>query len=169
MHTTRHTLFIAIGTNLGERLENIFTAITRLAEFDIHVTKTSRVYETAPMYVEDQPRFLNMAIMAETALDAEDILKALKFLEDDIGRVKSIRNGPRLIDLDILYLDDQIIDEPHLQVPHVRIEERQFVLQPLLDLNADWLDARTGKIIKEMAQALAPDATLQPIGSNTPA
>ena len=163
-----HTLFIAVGTNLGERLENITTAITRLAESDIHVTKTSRVYETAPMYVEDQPRFLNMAVMAETTLDAEDILKVLKFLEEDIGRVKSIRNGPRLIDLDILYLDDKIIDEPHLQIPHIRIAERQFVLQPLLDLNPDWLDVRTEKTIKEMSQALASDATLYPIESSIP-
>ena len=87
----------------------------------------------------------------------------MKDLEEKIGRTPSFRNGPRLIDLDILYYDNLIINEEDLQIPHIKISERQFVLQPLMDINPDWLDIRINKTIKKMQQEAPLDKTLSPI------
>ncbi|MGB1361186.1 MAG: 2-amino-4-hydroxy-6-hydroxymethyldihydropteridine diphosphokinase [Alphaproteobacteria bacterium] len=157
------TVFIAIGTNLGNRQENLKTAISELKKNNVNILSESRIYETAPMYETEQERFLNMAVMGEYDQSPDDLLKLLKKLEEEIGRVPSFRNGPRLIDLDILYYDNLVMDTEHLQIPHIRINERQFVLQPLLDINQDWIDPRTGKSINDMAGAIPMDETLKPI------
>ncbi len=156
-------VFIAIGTNIGNRQENIDTAINQLNNNNVNIIKKSRIYSTAPMYETEQDRFLNMVVFAETNIKPTELLKLLKDLEEKIGRTPSFRNGPRLIDLDILYYDDLIINEEDLQIPHIKISERQFVLQPLMDINPDWLDIRTNKTIKKMQQEAPLDKTLSPI------
>ena len=157
------TVWIAIGTNMGDKNANLQTAITQLQQNNVNITKQSRIYETAPMYETEQDRFFNMTVMGETNLQPNDLLKLLKTLENEIGRTPSFRNGPRLIDLDILYYDNLIMDEEHLQIPHIRIAERQFVLQPLLDIDENFIDPRTNKSIREMAESIPADETLAPI------
>lgn len=144
-----HTVYIALGTNLGERLDNLRAAIKALAP-DATVLTRSHVYETPPWGYENQPAFLNMVVKAETGLEPETLLKYLKQLEAELGREKSIRWGPRLIDLDILFYDDLVIDTPPLVIPHPRLHERAFVLVPLADVAAEVVHPVLGDFIWEL-------------------
>ena len=126
-------IFLALGSNLGDRLHNLQQAIFGLPP-QVLPLRASQVYETPPWGYEDQPRFLNMAIEAATALPPLELLNYLKDREKQIGRRESVRYGPRLIDMDILFYEDQIFNEEQLQIPHPRLHERSFVLLPLNDL-----------------------------------
>ena len=126
-------IYIALGTNLGDRAENLRAAIDSLAP-ELRVTRESTIYETPPWGYTEQAHFLNMVIEAETSLEPRTLLDCLKKREADLGRVKLFRNGPRLIDLDILFYDDLVLEEENLTIPHPRLHERAFVLVPLADL-----------------------------------
>lgn len=126
-------VFIALGSNLGDRQNNLDRALEALGA-TVRLTVRSSVYETDPAYVTDQPVFLNMVIAGETGLSAEPLLSELKRIEDELGRVPTRRNGPRVIDLDILYYGDQVMETDRLIVPHPRIAERLFVLEPLVEI-----------------------------------
>jgi len=128
-----HTTYIALGANLGKRIENLRAAIDALTP-EISLLAKSHVYETPPWGYEEQPAFLNMVIKAETSLEPEALLNYLKQIEAEQGREKSVRWGPRLIDLDILFYDDLVVDTPPLVIPHPRLHERGFVLVPLADV-----------------------------------
>lgn len=132
-HPMTHSIYIALGTNLGERLANLRAAIRTMPP-DVNVIEESPVYETPPWGYEDQPAFLNMVIKAETNLQPESLLAYLKQIEAELGREKSVRWGPRLIDLDILFYDDLVLNSPPLVIPHPRLHERAFVLVPLADV-----------------------------------
>lgn len=126
-------IFIALGSNLGDRQDNLDRALEALSA-TVRITSRSSVHETDPVYVIDQPSFLNMVVAGETGLAADPLLSELKRIEADIGRVPTRRNGPRVIDLDILYYADQVIETDVLIVPHPRIAERLFVLEPLCEI-----------------------------------
>ncbi len=129
-------VFLALGTNLGDRLANLNAALAALPPV-VTVLQRSAVYETPPWGVTDQPAFLNMAVKGGTSLAPVALLKALKQLERDLGRVPSVRYGPRLIDIDILFYNDLILETPDLTIPHPRLPERAFVLVPLADVAAE--------------------------------
>ena len=131
-----HTVYIALGTTLGDRTANLRAAIASMPP-DVHVITESHVYETPPWGYENQPAFLNMVIKAETSLEPESLLTYLKQLEVQLGREQNFRWGPRLIDLDILFYDDVILESPPLVIPHPRLHERGFVLVPLLEIAPD--------------------------------
>jgi 2-amino-4-hydroxy-6-hydroxymethyldihydropteridine diphosphokinase len=133
-----HTVYIALGTNLGDRLTNLRAAIESMPP-EIILLAESHVYETPPWGYENQPAFLNMVIKAETGLEPESLLAYLKQLEVELGREQNFRWGPRLIDLDILFFDDLVIDTPPLVIPHPRLHERPFVLVPLMDIAPDFI------------------------------
>ncbi len=130
-----HIVYIALGTNLGDRLANLRAAIEAMPP-DVNVVSESHIYETPPWGYEDQPAFLNMAVKAETGLEPESLLTYLKQLEVMLGREGNFRWGPRLIDLDILLYDDLVMESPPLVIPHPRLHERAFVLVPLADIAA---------------------------------
>ena len=165
MSNEKVDVFVALGTNMGDRADNLETGIERLGEV-MEVTGRSRLYQSAPMYVTDQPAFLNMAVKGTTTLTPEAFLDALKRLEHEIGRRPTFRNGPRVIDLDILYYGDLLMDTERLNIPHPRIAERGFVLEPLRDLAPDWLDVRTHKTIARMADDYGPEEGLAVFQSN---
>lgn len=144
-----HTVHIALGTNLGERLDNLRAAIDAMAP-EVNVLAESHVYETPPWGYEDQPAFLNMVVKAETDLEPEDLLKYLKQIEAELGREKSVRWGPRLIDLDILFYADLVINTPPLVIPHPRLHERAFVLVPLADVGAEVVHPVLGEFVWEL-------------------
>ncbi len=131
------TAYIGIGSNLGNREENCGRAIALLIEHGVTVTKRSSMIETEPWGVEDQPKFINMAVEIETSLTPEELLTFLKRTETDIGRQPGLRWGPRMIDLDILLYDDLVLKTPDLEIPHPRIAERDFVLKPLAEIAPD--------------------------------
>ncbi|OWB77167.1 hypothetical protein B5S32_g1328 [[Candida] boidinii] len=130
-----YTVYIAFGSNQGNQLENIETAIQSLNEREIKVKTTSTLYMSKPMYYLDQPDFVNGVLKATTKLSPKDLLKALKEIEYDVlKRVKKFDNGPRSIDLDIILYDNLIVSEPDLNIPHISMLERSFVLCPLCEL-----------------------------------
>ena len=145
-----HIVYLALGTNLGDRLANLKQAIASLTP-QLDVKAKSQVYETPPWGYEDQPKFLNQVIKAKTYLDPEPLLKHLKRLEVALGRKESFVNGPRLIDMDILFYDELIMDKPSLVIPHPRLPERAFVLLPLMDIAPDLVHPVNKKTVREMA------------------
>jgi 2-amino-4-hydroxy-6-hydroxymethyldihydropteridine diphosphokinase len=107
--------------------------------------------------VVDQPSFLNIALAGRTALAPDDLLTYLKEIEASLGREKAIRFGPRQLDLDIIFYNDRIIDEPHLKIPHPRLAERGFVLRPLVDIAPDFVHPVLKQTLVELATQLPPD------------
>ncbi|KAL1748278.1 Dihydropteroate synthase-like protein, partial [Schizophyllum fasciatum] len=170
-----HRAAIAIGANIGDKYHNIeyalrlLEAASKLAldlENDapiVDVVDTSFLYESAPMYVTDQPSFINCACMVQTNLGPGALLRLLKKIEEIVGRVPSVRNGPRAIDLDVVFYDDDTIDtrppvkrsfldnlQGHLVVPHPRLHERAFVLRPLADMIPDYVHPAYCKSISRL-------------------
>jgi len=145
-----HIVYLALGSNLGDRLANLKQAIAALTP-QMEVQAKSAVYETPPWGYEDQPKFLNQVIKANTYLDPEPLLKHLKRLEIALGRKESFPNGPRLIDMDILFYDDLVLNAGSLVIPHPRLHERGFVLLPLMDINPDFVHPVSKKSVREMA------------------
>jgi 2-amino-4-hydroxy-6-hydroxymethyldihydropteridine diphosphokinase len=144
-------VYIALGTNLGDRTANLQNAIQMLPP-RVVVLDQSPVYETPPWGYEDQPAFLNQVVFARTKLPPEDLLVYLKHIEARIGRTPSFRYGPRLVDLDILFYADQVLHKDTLQIPHPRIAERAFVLVPLNDLAPDLEHPMLRVSVREMLQ-----------------
>lgn len=141
-----HTTYIALGTNLGDRQANLQAALSVLPP-QVRVTGQSHIYETEPWGYADQPAFLNMVIRAETELTPDALLSHLKGLEQTLGRQPGFRNGPRIIDLDILFYDDLVLETPPLVIPHPRLHERSFVLVPMADLDPDHIHPVIGETI----------------------
>ena len=127
-------IYLALGSNLGDRQALLDEAIVRLAHEGIETLRRSTVIETAPAYVLDQPYFLNMVIEAQTPHFAIELLRRTQRIERAMGRVKLIDKGPRTIDIDILYFGNLRLKTPHLTIPHPHIHERPFVLTPLNEL-----------------------------------
>jgi len=128
------TVYIALGTNVGEREANLLQALRLLPESGVHIRRVSSIYETEPVDYLDQEWFLNAVLEGETELDALDLLSALRVIEARMGSKKAFAKGPRKIDLDILLYGNETIDTPELQVPHPRMLERKFVLIPLVEI-----------------------------------
>jgi 2-amino-4-hydroxy-6-hydroxymethyldihydropteridine diphosphokinase len=127
--------YLGIGTNLGDRINQLHDAIKLLQQTDeIDVVDLSSVYETEPVGYLDQPLFLNMVAKIETTCSAINLLTKVLEVENKMHRVRTIRWGPRIIDIDILLYEDEVYDFPHLQIPHPRMWQRSFVLVPLLDV-----------------------------------
>jgi 2-amino-4-hydroxy-6-hydroxymethyldihydropteridine diphosphokinase len=128
------TVYIALGTNIGDREANLREALHRMRESGVHTTKLSDLYETEPVDYLEQPWFLNAVLEAKTDLPAEQLLAALRQIEAEMKSKKPFPKGPRIIDLDILLYGDDTIDTPDLQVPHPRMLQRNFVLVPLAEI-----------------------------------
>jgi 2-amino-4-hydroxy-6-hydroxymethyldihydropteridine diphosphokinase len=127
--------FVALGANMGDRESSLAEAIRWLqADAEIEVRRISKVYETAPVGFTDQPSFLNMAVSLVTDLDPVPLLRRLLAIEQEMGRVRDVRWGPRNIDLDLLVHGEASMESPELTLPHPRMRQRAFVLVPLRDV-----------------------------------
>jgi 2-amino-4-hydroxy-6-hydroxymethyldihydropteridine diphosphokinase len=146
-----HIIYLASGTNLGDRLANLNTAAAALYP-PVKVLQASPVFRTAPWGYLEQPDFLNQAFKAETRLTPHNLLQFLKNLETRLGRQPGIRYGPRLIDLDILFYDDLVMDTEELTIPHPRLAERAFVLVPLAAIAPDLSHPILHLTIRQMLQ-----------------
>lgn len=150
---------IGLGSNLGDRAGFLDAAIERLrADPEIHVVARSAVYESPPAGGPPQGDYLNAAVLLETSLPGEEILRRTLAIERSLGRVRPppVPWGPRTIDLDVLWIEGEIIAEPDLGVPHPRLPERAFALRPLLDVAPDARDPRSGQPYSSMPAASAP-------------
>ncbi|HHB90657.1 MAG TPA: 2-amino-4-hydroxy-6-hydroxymethyldihydropteridine diphosphokinase [Anaerolineae bacterium] len=143
-------IFLALGTNLGQRLANLAQARDFLHQ-SITIHTLSPIYETEPWGLLEQPMFLNQVLRAETDLEPEALLGLVKGIEKRMGRIfGEVRYGPRIIDIDILAYEDIIFKSPRLTIPHPRLPERAFVLVPLADIAPEWRHPVTGLTAQEM-------------------
>lgn len=143
-------IYIGIGSNLGKRKNNCLQAIESLREKGLNIIRQSSMYETEPWGLKDQPKFINMAVEAETGLSPRKLLEVLKQIESDMGRSHTEKWGPRIIDLDILLYDDLNIAGDNLVIPHPLMHERDFVLEPLSEIAPDIVHPVLQKRIKEI-------------------
>jgi 2-amino-4-hydroxy-6-hydroxymethyldihydropteridine diphosphokinase len=140
--------FVGLGANLGPRAETLLRAVELLgAEDGVEVVALSSLRETNPVGNEDQPRFLNGAVLLETALEPRGLLDVLLRIERELGRVRDgTRWGPRTVDLDLLAYGSEVVDEPGLRVPHPRLHERRFALEPLAELDPELVLPGSGRV-----------------------
>ena len=155
-----HTVYLALGSNLGDRQENLRQAIASLPP-QMEIKAKSHIYETLPWGYEDQPKFFNQVVKADTYLQPEPVLKHLKRLEVAMGRQATFQNGPRLIDMDLLFYDDLIVNTLVLTLPHPRLHERGFVLLPLMDIAPDFIHPVLNKSVREMTASCSLDGIVQ--------
>lgn len=148
-------VYIALGSNIGDRAENLRQALEQIATPDLRVLRASSIYETAPRDVKDQPWFLNQVIECETDLFPRQLLARLQKIEKSMGRKHRIAKGPREIDLDILFFGDAVVKAPELEVPHPQMSERRFVLEPLAELAPEKKHPGTRKTVREMLAGVA--------------
>src|SRR5262249_21981726 len=146
---------LSLGSNMGDQAGNIARAIAALGRHGVRVIAESSIYETEPLEIREQPWFLNCAVEAETELSPERLMKVLLEIEREIGRERIVPKGPRLIDMDILFYGDEIVREPGLEIPHLRLAERKFVLVPLAEIAGEAIHPVSLMTIAEMLEATA--------------
>lgn len=148
------TYFIGLGSNLGSRKTNLSKAIELIGNF-AEITKKSSIYETEPVGLKKQNKFLNMVIEISTKLIPSKLLKKLREIEKNMGRTRRIKNGPRIIDLDILLCNKGIIDlRSSIKIPHPRMHKRNFVLAPLNEIAPNLIHPKYNKNIKTLISLL---------------
>jgi len=152
-------VFLGLGSNLGDREGALEDALGRLAAHGFRVTRRSSLWLTEPVGGPPQGWFLNAAAEGETALRPETLLEACLSTEREMGRVRVERNGPRKIDLDILFFGDERLDTPGLVIPHPRLHERRFVLEPLAEIAPGFVHPVLGLTVRELL-ARCPDASV---------
>lgn len=152
--TTKH-VFLGLGSNLGDRESYLSHAIATLSSHvSINVIVQSSVIETEPMGIEHQGKFLNAVIEIETSLTPQKLLQACLDIEIQHGRIRGEKWGPRTIDIDILFFDDQLIQEEGLHVPHPEVHNRAFALQPMAEIAPDFVHPRFNRDMKTMSSGL---------------
>ena len=150
-------IYFGLGSNLGDRLQNLRDALAKLGTLG-HVGAVSSVYETPAWGGVPQPDYLNACVMIDGEFAPPELLHRVKAFEAELGRVPSIRWGERKIDIDILLIDDVVYHSPELDIPHIRIPERMFVLVPLNEIVPEcWKHPVNGKTVSEMINALPPE------------
>jgi 2-amino-4-hydroxy-6-hydroxymethyldihydropteridine diphosphokinase len=165
-------IYLSLGSNVGDRERNLRKALERLASDDVRVLRSSRIYETEPVGYTDQAWFLNLVVEAETTLFPMQLLTRIGRVEHELGRVRTVRtvrNGPRTIDIDILFYAAAIVNTLRLEIPHPRLAERRFVLAPLAELAPDLRHPVTHRSVRQMLES-APPAVVRPVAacSSTP-
>ncbi|HAF60856.1 MAG TPA: 2-amino-4-hydroxy-6-hydroxymethyldihydropteridine diphosphokinase [Anaerolineaceae bacterium] len=145
----KHNIFLGIGTNLGDRLENLHKALQAIQRF-ADLKKVSSTYETEPWGYTEQPTFLNQVLAASTMRSPFEVLNSIKSIEGEIGRTPTFRYGPRIIDIDILFYDNILLEDARLILPHPHITERAFVMVPLDEIAPNYIHPALQLTIHEL-------------------
>lgn len=148
------TAYLSLGSNLGDRELHLTQALQRLAAPDLIIVRLSSVYETDPRDFEAQPSFLNLVAGISTSLQPMQLLRRTTRVELALGRKRTVRNGPRTIDIDILSFGRFVIDSAPLTVPHPRLQQRRFVLEPLAELDPEWVHPVTKQSVGDLLAAV---------------
>jgi len=143
-------VYLSLGSNVGDRETHLARARERLATEDTHIMRVSAIYETEPRDFPDQVWFLNQVVEIETELFPKQLLTRVQKIELALGRLPTHPKGPRTIDIDILLYGDTILSNPGLEIPHARLADRRFVLEPLAELAPDLRHPRTNATVREM-------------------
>jgi len=148
----KHSAFISIGSNIGKAVENCRKGLSALENtHGIQLKKTSKLYKTAPVDYEDQAWFINAVVEISTFFEPIQLFNSLKLIEKEAGRTEDgIRFGPRILDLDIIFFDDLVLETPDLVIPHPRMDNRRFVLRPLCDINPDLVHPVLQKTMRDL-------------------
>ena len=158
------TVYLSVGSNMGDSHANCLEGIARVGGLPgTRVTRTSRFYKTAPVDFLDQDWFVNGTVQIETTLEPLDLIRGLKSVEQSMGQIsKSVRFGPRIIDLDILLYGELVMETELLSIPHPRMQNRMFVLKPLCDIDSDLRHPVLGVTIRELMERIEndPDQTV---------
>jgi 2-amino-4-hydroxy-6-hydroxymethyldihydropteridine diphosphokinase len=149
------TVYLGLGSNVGKREEMLQAAINRLQSRELRILRVSSVYETEPQGRRNQRWFLNLVVEAETDLFPRQLLGRIARIEQQLGRRRMLANGPRTIDIDILFYGSFVIDTPELKIPHPRFAERRFVLAPMAELAPDLRDPLSRRTMRELLPATA--------------
>ena len=155
MHADVKTIYLGLGSNLGDRERMLQSAIEKLHDTGLHIRRISSVYETEPQGQANQRWFLNLVVEAETELFPRQLLARIGKIEQQLGRRRTAVNGPRTIDIDILFYGSFVVDTPELTVPHPRVAERRFVLAPMVELAPEMRDPVTQRTMRELLGAVA--------------
>lgn len=150
------TVYLSLGSNLGDREGHLRNALARLEAAEVRILRRSSVYETEPQDLRDQPWFLNLVVEAETRLFPLQLLARLQDIEREMGRRRITPKGPRTIDLDILFYGTFVVNTKELQVPHPRLDQRRFVLEPLAEIAPNLRHPVIGRTAREMLASLQP-------------
>ena len=142
--------YLLIGGNMGDRLANLQNAQIAIQDQIGSIILSSSIYETAAWGLEDQPRFLNQALIIETNYTAQEVLKKLLSIEQSMGRIRQQPLGPRIIDLDIIFFNDQIIHTEDLTIPHPQMQKRNFVLTPLNEITPEFIHPELKQTINQL-------------------
>ena len=147
-------IYIGIGSNLGNRIENITKAKYFLDLNGINITKSSSYYETLSWPDQNKPKFINIVVQSSTKVSPEKLLKVFKSIEKKLGRKKKSKNSPRTCDIDIISYNQKILTG-NITIPHKRMHKRNFVLIPLFELNKNWFHPKTNENIKKLIFSLS--------------
>jgi 2-amino-4-hydroxy-6-hydroxymethyldihydropteridine diphosphokinase len=157
-----HIAYIGIGSNLGDKIHHCEKAISAILKIDRHkLLAKSSLFKTQPIGYTSQGWFVNGVIKIETDLEAPELLRTLKTIESQLGRTKTFRWGPRTIDLDILFFDDNEIHTEELQIPHPLIQDRQFVLIPMAEIDRNLIHPVFKKTVQELLDNLKEDQRVE--------
>lgn len=148
----KHTVFLLTGSNIGDKASFLWFAVYQISKNVGTILNTSAIYETEPWGVKNQPVYFNQAIQLETLLSPTELLLALKNIEKDAGRLPDTHMQPRVLDIDILLIDDLVIHKDHLKIPHPQLINRNFAIIPLRELAPDRIHPTLNKTITQLAQ-----------------
>ena len=146
--------YLSIGSNLGDRINYLKKALVKLKQNNIQIIKSSNINETEPYGYKEQGKFLNMAVEIDSDLEPFELMKLISKIESELGRIRTKRWGPRVIDIDIIFYNSLIINEPDLKIPHPDMQNRFFVLKPLQEIAPDFVHPVLKKTITELLENL---------------